>query len=122
VRSRGPRFLTEYCHWITSCYMMGACGDGLSSLSETGEKPEPEPVRDDLDALKAAKLAADLKFVEEKKLQTIARRRETEIRNAQRKRELISRSHVLKQAAFLVLALRARLLAIPAQHAASCWT
>jgi hypothetical protein len=53
-----------------------------------GEQPEPE--RDaDADALKAKKAAADLQFVEEKKLQTIARRRETEIRNAQRKRELI---------------------------------
>ena len=33
------------------------------------------------------------------------------------KGELISKKHVQKQAAFLVLSLRARLLAIPAQHA-----
>ena len=33
------------------------------------------------------------------------------------KGELISKKHVTKQAAFLVLSLRARLLAIPAQHA-----
>ena len=58
-----------------------------------------------------------MQFVEEKKLQVIARRRETEIRNATRKRELIPRALVLKQAAFLVLSLRARLFAIPAQHA-----
>ena len=80
-------------------------------------EPAPEPQREDADALKAKKAAADLQFVEEKKLQVIARRRETEIRNATRKRELISRSHVVKQAAFLVLSLRARLLAIPDQHA-----
>ena len=80
--------------------------------------PRPPPARDaDADAQKAAKLAADLKFTNEKRLQVIARRRETEIRNATRKRELISRSLVLKQAAFLVLSLRARLLAIAAQHA-----
>jgi hypothetical protein len=79
---------------------------------------EPEPAKDaDADALKAKKAAADLQFVEEKKLQVVARRRETEIRNATRKRELIPRALVLKQAAFLVLSLRARLLAIPAQHA-----
>jgi hypothetical protein len=83
-----------------------------------GEQPEPEPARDsDADALKAKKAAADLQFVEEKKLQTIARRRETEIRNAQRKRELIPWALVVKQAAFLVISLRQRLLAIPAQHA-----
>ncbi len=83
-----------------------------------GEQPEPEPARDaDVDALKSKKAAADLQFVEEKKLQVIARRRETEIRNAQRKRELIPRALVLKQSAFLVIALRQRLLAIPAQHA-----
>jgi hypothetical protein len=81
-----------------------------------GEQPEPE--RDaDADALKAKKAAADLEFVEEKKLQVIARRRETEIRNAQRKRELIPRELVVKQAAFLVISLRQRLLAIAAQHA-----
>ena len=62
------------------------------------------------------KAAADLQFVEEKKLQVIARRRETEIRNALRKRELIPRALVLKQAAFLVISLRQRLLAIAAQH------
>ena len=45
----------------------------------------------------------------------IARRRETEIRNALRKRELIPRALVLKQAAFLVISLRQRLLAIAAQ-------
>jgi hypothetical protein len=79
---------------------------------------EPEPAKDaDADALKAKKAAADLEFVEEKRLQVIERRRETEIRNALRKRELIPRSLVLKQAAFLVLSLRARLLALPAQHA-----
>jgi hypothetical protein len=33
------------------------------------------------------------------------------------KGELISKRHVQKQAAFLVLSMRARLLAIPAQHA-----
>jgi hypothetical protein len=55
-----------------------------------GEQPEPEPARDlDADAAKAAKAAADLKFVHEKRLQVIARRRETEIRNASRKRELV---------------------------------
>ena len=80
-------------------------------------EPAPEPGREDADALKAKKLAADLQFVEEKKLQVVARRRETEIRNATRKRELIPRELVLKQSAFLVLSLRARLLAIPAQHA-----
>ena len=70
-----------------------------------GEQPEPEPARDsDADALKAKKAAADLQFVEEKKLQVIARRRETEIRNALRKRELIPRALALKQAAFLVIA------------------
>ena len=37
--------------------------------------------------------------------------------DALRKRELIPRALVLKQAAFLVLALRARLLALPDQHA-----
>ena len=42
---------------------------------------------------------------------------ETEIRNLRSKRELIPRALVTKQAAFLVLSLRARLLAIPAQHA-----
>ena len=79
---------------------------------------QPEPARDsDADALKAKKAAADLQFVEEKKLQVIARRRETEIRNATRKRELIPRVLVLKQAAFLVISLRQRLLAIAAQHA-----
>jgi hypothetical protein len=83
-----------------------------------GEQPEPEPARDlDADALKAKKAAADLEFVEEKKLQVIARRRETEIRNALRKRELIPRALVLKQAAFLVISLRQRLLEIAAQHA-----
>ena len=41
------------------------------------------------------------------------------MRNSQSrsKRELIPRALVLKQSAFLVLSLRARLLAIPAQHA-----
>jgi hypothetical protein len=83
-----------------------------------GEQPEPEPARDsDAEAAKAAKLAADLEFTNEKRLQVIARRRETLIRNAQRKRELIPRSHVLKQAAFLVISLRQRLLAIAEQHA-----
>jgi hypothetical protein len=83
-----------------------------------GEQPEPEPARDaDVDALKRKKAAADLQFVEEKKLQVIARRRETEIRNAQRKRELIPRELVVRQAAFLVIATRQRLLAIAAQHA-----
>jgi hypothetical protein len=83
-----------------------------------GEQPEPEPARDsDAYAAKAAKLAADLEFTNEKRLQVIARRRETLIRNAQRKRELIPRSHVLKQAAFLVISLRQRLLAIAEQHA-----
>lgn len=81
------------------------------------QEPEPDPAREDADALKAKKAAADLQFVEEKKLQTIARRRETEIRNAQRKRELIPRELVVKQAAFLVISLRQRLLAIAAQHA-----
>jgi hypothetical protein len=80
-------------------------------------EPAPKPAQEDVDALKAKKLAADLQFVEEKKLQTIARRRETEIRNARAKRELIPRELVQKQSAFLVLSLRARLLAIPAQHA-----
>ena len=47
----------------------------------------------------------------------IERRRETEIRNALRKRELIPLALVLKQSAFLVLSLRARLLALSAQHA-----
>ena len=47
----------------------------------------PELGREDADALKAKKAAADLQFVEEKKLQVIARRRETEIRNARAKRE-----------------------------------
>jgi hypothetical protein len=75
-------------------------------------EPAPEPGREDADALKAKKLAADLQFVEEKKLQVIARRRETEIRNARAKRELIPRALVLKQSAFLVLSLRAKLLAI----------
>jgi hypothetical protein len=42
---------------------------------------------------------------------------ETEIRNLRSKRELIPKTLVQKQAAFLVLSLRARLLAIPAQHA-----
>jgi hypothetical protein len=74
---------------------------------------EPVPQRDaDVDALKAKKLAADLQFVEEKKLQTIARRRETEIRNARAKRELIPREHASRQAAFLVISLRQRLLAL----------
>jgi hypothetical protein len=50
-------------------------------------------------------------------LHVIERRRETEIRNALRKRELIPRALVLKQSAFLVLSLRARLLALSAQHA-----
>jgi len=80
-------------------------------------EPAPEPRREDADALKALKAAADLEFVEEKKLQVIARRRETEIRNAQRKRELIPRALVVRQASFLVISLRQRLLAIPAQHA-----
>ena len=79
---------------------------------------EPVPERDaDVDALKAKKLATDLQFVEEKKRQVIERRRECEIRNLRSKRELIPRELVLKQSAFLVLSLRARLLAIPAQHA-----
>jgi hypothetical protein len=82
-----------------------------------GEQPEPEPRREDEDVLKAKKAAADLQFVEEKKLQVIARRRETEIRNAQRKRELIPRELVVKQSAFLVIATRQRLLAIAAQRA-----
>ena len=80
-------------------------------------EPAPEPAREDADALKAKKLAADLEYVEEKKKQVIERRRECEIRNLRSKRELIPRQLVLKQSAFLVLSLRARLLAIPAQHA-----
>jgi hypothetical protein len=58
-----------------------------------------------------------LQFVEEKKLQVVARRRETEIRNAQRKRELIPRTLVVRQASFLVISLCQRLLALSAQHA-----
>jgi hypothetical protein len=58
-----------------------------------------------------------LQFVEAKKLQVVARRRETEIRNAQRKRELIPRTLVVRQASFLVISLRQRLLALSAQHA-----
>ena len=77
-------------------------------------EPAPEP---DADAQKAAKAAADLEFVHEKRLQVIERRRETEIRNLRSKRELIPRQLVQKQAAFLVLSLRARLLALSAQHA-----
>ena len=77
----------------------------------------PAPGREDADALKAKKAAADLEFVEEKKRQVVARRMETEIRNLRSKRELIPKTLVQKQAAFLVLSLRARLLAIPAQHA-----
>jgi hypothetical protein len=85
-----------------------------------GEQPEPAPARDaDADAAKAKKLAADLEFVHENRLQVIARRRECEIRNAQRKRELISRAHVIRQETFLVISLRQRLLALPAQHARS---
>jgi hypothetical protein len=77
----------------------------------------PAPGREDAEALKAKKAAADLEFVEEKKRQVVARRMETEIRNLRSKRELIPKTLVQKQAAFLVLSLRARLLAIPAQHA-----
>ena len=91
---------------------------GYHRYLRSGEQPQPEPARDaDADAAKAAKLAADLEFVQQKRLQVIARRRETEIRNAQRKRELISREHVIRQATFLVISLRQRLLAIAAQHA-----
>ena len=77
-------------------------------------EPAPEPRREDPDAAKAAKLAVDLEFVHEKRLQVIARRRETEIRNSLRKRELISREHCVRQATFLVIALRQRLLALSA--------
>ena len=61
------------------------------------QPPAPEPEQEDADALKAKKAAADLQFVEEKKLQVVARRRETEIRNALRQRELIPRALVVKQ-------------------------
>jgi hypothetical protein len=55
--------------------MMKVRGNGLSLLSETGRA-----AREDADALKAKK--ADLQFVEEKKLQVIARRRRSDLRSS----------------------------------------
>jgi hypothetical protein len=110
----GRVFWRSIVRGVTSCYIISACGNGLSSLSASRRAArEPEPASyADAAALKSRKAAADLQFVEEKKLQVIARRRETKIRNAQRKRELIPRALVVKQAAFLVISLRQCLLAI----------
>jgi hypothetical protein len=117
VRSRGVAFSERVLSLVHGLlYDEASWRRSIIRYLRRGE-PEPEPAREDADALKAKKAAADLQFVEEKKLQVIARRRETEIRNARAKRELIPRELVLKQSAFLVLSLRARLLALPAQHA-----
>ena len=64
--------MNGYCDSFTLCYMMALRGNGLSSLSETG--PSLSLGREDADALKAKKAAADLEFVEEKRLQVIERR------------------------------------------------
>ena len=70
-------------------------------------KQERQTKRDRLDAQwKQARIDAEL-----------ARQKVHAAKLLEMKGELISKKHVTKQAAFLVLSLRARLLAIPAQHA-----
>ena len=81
-----------------------------------GEQFVPAAPRENDDA-RAEKQKADLAYTREKERAARSKRLESELRIAKAKRELIPRELVLKQSAFLVLSLRARLLALPAQHA-----
>ena len=79
MRTRGSRFLNENKLDSRKRFLIEVV---MAVLRYIPAPPRPPLARDaDADALKAAKAAADLQFVEEKKLQVIARRRETEIRN-----------------------------------------
>lgn len=60
---------------------------------------------------------AETKYREARAENEKLRVRERELRIARAKKELIPREHCIRQATFLVIALRQRLLAIPAQHA-----
>ena len=83
----------------------------IIAICDAASSQSPSP-REDLnaDALKAKKAAADLEFVEEKKLQVIARRKET----GRYERAAQARAHSPR---ILVISLRQRLLEIAAQHA-----
>jgi hypothetical protein len=66
---------------------------------------------------KAEKAEADRDFVEEKTLQTLRRRQLTEVELAKRRGELIAKDLVIKQACFLLTAMRQRILQIPHSYA-----
>jgi hypothetical protein len=63
---------------------------------------------------KAEKAEADRDFVAEKNLQTLRRRQLTEVKRAKRRGELIQKTLVQKQAAYLLVALRQAILNLPA--------
>jgi hypothetical protein len=81
-----------------------------------GGKLPPGPSKEEL-RRKAEKAEADRIFVEEKTRQVAVRRLETEMRVAERRGELIEKRLVERQAAYLLVALRQRILTIPQAYA-----